>query len=375
MQPLEQVADICVDGTSATTLLCSENGKPLTTALMYHDQSSLKQAELIRKYAPRNSLANGPGSSLAKALQLYQDLEDTAINPDSDIMLQHQADWITGQLTGQSGNSDENNAMKAGYDIMMRRWPDWIQSILPRGFELPDVRLPGNRLSHQTSLPAQWQDMGFSGNVIVRVGTTDSTAAFLASKTTNMQTGATTLGSTLVIKQLSHKPFHDMQSGIYSHRIGDIWLVGGASNTGCAVINQFFTLDQIKFLSKQIDPQHPSDLNYYPLPDKGERFPVYDPDMLPRLSPRPRQDRLFLQGLMEGIAKIEKIAYQRLQGLGCGSVNHIISTGGGAKNTVWQQLRQRIIGINIELAQHNEAAYGSALLAHYGESCFDRLDH
>ena len=38
----------------------------------------------------------------------------------------HQADWIAGQLSGRFDVSDENNALKTGYDPMTRRWPDWI---------------------------------------------------------------------------------------------------------------------------------------------------------------------------------------------------------------------------------------------------------
>ncbi len=62
---------------------------------------------------------------------------------------------------------------------------------------------------------------------------------------------------------------------------------GGASNTGGAVLKEFFTSDQLKELSAQIDPDQPSGLDYYPLTKPGERFPVNDPHLEPRLTPRP----------------------------------------------------------------------------------------
>jgi sugar (pentulose or hexulose) kinase len=77
---------------------------------------------------------------------------------------------------------------------------------------------------------------------------------------------------------------------------GDSWLVGGASNTGGAVLKQFFSGEQLQQLSSQIDPSCPSGLDYYPLTKPGERFPVNDPQLQPRLEPRPAGDALFLQG-------------------------------------------------------------------------------
>jgi hypothetical protein len=42
----------------------------------------------------------------------------------------------------------------------------------------------------------------------------------------------TSLGSTLAIKLLSETRIDDARYGLYSHRLGSSWLVGGASNTG-----------------------------------------------------------------------------------------------------------------------------------------------
>lgn len=94
----------------------------------------------------------------------------------------------------------------------------------------------------------------------------------------------TSLGSTLAIKLVSRVHVADARFGVYSHRLDDAWLVGGASNTGGAVLRQLFTDDQLAALSEHIDPAVPSPLDYYPLPKKGERFPVSDPDMMPRFS-------------------------------------------------------------------------------------------
>lgn len=92
----------------------------------------------------------------------------------------------------------------------------------------------------------------------------------------------TSLGSTLAIKLLSTKRVDDARYGVYSHRLDDKWLVGGASNTGGAILRQLFSDEQLERLSQEINPMVASPLDYYPLLTSGERFPIADPNLAPR---------------------------------------------------------------------------------------------
>ena len=132
--------------------------------------------------------------------------------------------------------------------------------------------------------------------------------------------------------------------GITSHRVGGRWLCGGASNAGAGVLRRFFNDDQLEELSRQIDPESSSGLEYRPLPGTGERFPVDDPELRPILEPRPVSDALFLQGLLEGLAKIEAQGWIRLQELGAPPPQRVISLGGGARNPQWRRLREHRLG-------------------------------
>jgi sugar (pentulose or hexulose) kinase len=86
----------------------------------------------------------------------------------------------------------------------------------------------------------------------------------------------------------------------------------------------------------------------------------------PRLSPRPGDDRHFLHGLLEGIARIEADGYRRLAELGAPSPRRVLTIGGGAGNATWTALRQRLLGIEVLPAARQQAAYGAALLASAG---------
>jgi len=200
----------------------------------------------------------------------------------------------------------------------------------------------------------------------VRAGTTDSIAAFLAAGATQPGEAVSSLGSTLVLKLLSQQRVESPQHGVYSHRFGKLWLAGGASNSGGAVLRLFFADAELQSLSRRIDASQPSGLDYYPLPQPGERFPINDPLYPPRLTPRPDDNAHFLHGLLEGIARIEMQGYKLLQELGATPLTAVLSAGGGAHNEAFTAIRARLLGVPVRTAVHAEAAYGSALLARDG---------
>jgi sugar (pentulose or hexulose) kinase len=225
---------------------------------------------------------------------------------------------------------------------------------------LPEVVPPGTLTGH---IESQWSKRwGFSPDTGIVSGTTDSTAGFLATGAGPGQ-AVTSLGSTLVIKICSKQPVYSPRYGIYSHRLGERWLVGGASNTGGAVLLKYFGLETIGKLTAHTNPLRPTGLDYYPLVSPGERFPVSDPDLVPRLQPRPANDAEFFQGMLEGMARIEKQGYERLEELGAPWPKQVITVGGGAANAGWQTIREQLLGVPVVKARQSEAAYGSALLA------------
>jgi D-ribulokinase len=136
------------------------------------------------------------------------------------------------------------------------------------------------------------------------------------------------------------------------------------------VLRQFFDDRTLAALSEKIDPLIASPLDYIPLPKTGERFPVNDPQLSPRLTPRPPDDAEFLHGLLESLARIEEKGYGLLAELGATPVARIETAGGGARNPVWVRIRERLLGVPVARAAHTEAAYGSALLAREGEKIF-----
>ena len=361
-----EIKAIAIDGTSSTVLLCDAAGMPLDAPLLYNDARGVAVMDKLRAIAPPNHTVLSATSSLAKLLWWEQERgtrrEGRGERQEARYFL-HQADWLAFLLHGQLGISDYHNALKLGYDVENLRYPDWLTH-LPLFPLLPKVVVPGTPVAPAGA--AISDRFGLRQDCMVCAGTTDSIAAFLASRALEPGEAVTSLGSTLVLKLLSHTRVEDARYGIYSHRLGDLWLTGGASNTGGAVLRQFFSDAELDSLSYQIDPQTESQLDYYPLLQPGDRFPINDPNLSPRLEPRPENSVEFLHGLLESMARIEARGYQLLQQLGATRLSRVYTAGGGAKNSVWSRLRQRYLQVPVVTPVQMEAAYGAALLAMRG---------
>lgn len=344
-----------VDGTSGSMVLVDEAVEPVTPGLMYNSSNFEQEAALIADVAPAGSITLGSSSALARMLRLQSYDPDRKAN-----WLCHQADFILARLTGHAGFSDDNNALKTGFNPATNHWPEWLGKASVRTDLLPDVKRVGMPIGRISAAMAA--RFGFSPNMHLLSGTTDSIAAFLATGANRVGDAVTSLGTTLAIKLLSDMRIDDPAQGVYSHRLGDQWLVGGASNTGGGVLAHHFTPEQITTLSASIDPELASGLDYYPLLKPGERFPINDPAFPPRLTPRPNDDAMFLHGLLESIARIEKQGYDALAGLGAPPIGRLFTAGGGAQNPVWTAMRKRIVCPSMEKAANSEASVGTAFL-------------
>jgi D-ribulokinase len=371
----KQLQAIAIDGTSSTVLICNALGAAIHPPILYNDARGSEIFADLRAIALKSgatgNIAISATSSLAKLLWLAKHLEQNYNFRNQDYYFLHQADWIGYLLHGNLGITDYHNALKLGYDPQILEYPDWLKNLEIKNL-LPQVLAPGSAIAPITpECAAKYQ---INPQCLICAGTTDSTASFMASGANQIGEAVTALGSTLVLKILSSQPIENSDYGVYSHRFGNLWLVGGASNTGGAVLRQFFTDQELQSLSSDILSQEElikdfatANLNYYPLPSMGERFPINNPQMLPRPEKYPekhlKSDQKLLYGLLDGIAKIEKDGYDLLHRLGAPAPTRIFTTGGGAKNPLWKFIRSKYLQIEISEALHPEASYGSAVLA------------
>ncbi len=344
---------IAVDATSGTILPVDNHNRPLAAARMYDDADTGDLAAKIKTLAPRESAAHGATSPAARALEWTK-------LPRLHCII-HQADWINGCLGATNWQTDENNALKTGYDPVSRCWPDWLRDFGLSPGLLPEVVPVGTPIGHVSAQAAI--ALGIPEGITIAAGTTDGCATFLASGATEPGEASTALGSTIVLKLLSDRPIFAPELGIYSHRLGDTWLAGGASNCGGKTLLQFFTAEQLATLEPSLNPAKPTGTDYYPLPSIGERFPVADAKLAPRLTPRPASDTEFLQGIYEAFARIEQTGFAKLGELGGPTLRSVRHAGGGSRSATWMTLRATALGVPLTPSWSDEAAAGAARLA------------
>lgn len=383
---MASIASICVSGTSASCLMVNAAGDMTRPPRMYDYDvvASLPgygttAKEWIDKYAPPRHTARANTASFAKLMSwiVEQPLEDGE-------RLCHQSDFVTMKLSGSPQvQSDWHNTLKLGYDVRLLEWPDWLTTCLKDvGVSDPHLVLPSRVVSPGAILGTVGADLasefGLSLDCRLVGGTTDSNAAFFAAVGSNpaMGTAVTSLGSTLAMKLLSKSFVEDASRGVYSHRFpgdGEGWLIGGASNVGCAVLRQEgFSNHELESLSMDIDPSVDLALSYYPLTKKGERFPVADSEKLPMLEPKPENRRDYLHGILQGISDVERDGFRVLGELGASPSRPtlVLTCGGGSTNEKWRQMRQRKLAvefddssIKVTKAENTEASFGAAILA------------
>lgn len=307
---------IC-DATSSTVMLLDEHFDLATKPLMYNSSLAEVEANTVKQYYEAfnhqqlPSAALGVSSSLAKVL--YLNNRQTS-HQQSKRFICHQIDWLNLVLSAKPQSnaltiiSDENNCLKLGYCPQIQDFPDWVYKILEdkgNNLVLPKVLPAGNVFK-----PLQnFKEFNFANHCQLFLGTTDSIAGFLATGACENHDIVNSLGSTFAVKQLSARPIFLETYGLYSHKLRDKWLVGGASNSGGKVLLDFYSLKEIiwlekfcAFLFKHYDESNGSDLpqtevpkteegkrksalsnlvielttlqDFYALSKTGERFPI-----------------------------------------------------------------------------------------------------
>ncbi|KAL3771798.1 hypothetical protein ACHAW5_005353 [Stephanodiscus triporus] len=436
-----RVRAVCVSGTSASCLLVDRRTLDVTRgARMYNydvmsssageddpsPSAAWRAMDLIDRHVPPGQTARAATGSLAKLL-LWNEQRPLDSYEDGTCreVLCHQSDYVSASLMREglpiregddptvAITSDWHNCLKLGYDVRVRAFPPWLRDVLGvggAGLSRPASALPTRVVSPGSPIgtisPAVASACGMPTGTIVVGGTTDSNAAFFAAAGADPEygTAVTSLGSTLAIKMLSRTFVEDANRGVYSHRfprfggrsLGGVggheeedeveaWLIGGASNVGCAILRlEGFTDEELARLSAEIDPASDSPLLYYPLTKRGERFPVADGAKEPVLSPKPACRKEYLHAILQGISDVERDGFRVLGELGASPnvPRVVLSCGGGARNDVWTSIRERRLmeirdddekekeggrqrgrSVEVRRATNTEASYGAALLA------------
>jgi D-ribulokinase len=362
-----EVVAVAAATTSGTLVLVDPAGEPLGPALLYDDRRATAEAErahaLGRERWEAAALRIGPSFAIAKLAWLA-----SHGRLDGAAYAWSAADLVVAQLLGEPPPTDWSHALKSGYDLVRREWPVEVYEALGVPPQLlPRVQPPatlagcvGAAAAHSTGLPEGCQ---------VRLGMTDACAAQLAAGAVSPGRFVSVLGTTLVVKGTTTKLVRDPTGVVYSHLHPDgWWLPGGASNTGGEALRATArsTKAELTGLDRAAAARGPAGCVAYPLVRTGERFPFVAPDAEGFVVGEPADEIESYRAKLEGVAFVERLAYEHLSVLGAGPKGKIATAGGASRSSVWNRIRATVLGRPLVVPAHPTSAFGAALLAAAG---------
>jgi sugar (pentulose or hexulose) kinase len=351
-----RLSGLAVSATSGTLVLTDDSDRPLRPALMYNDARATAEALEITAAAGGNRAT--PSDPLAKLLWLRRH-EPKAFVAARRIV--HAGDFIAAKLTGE-WRTDWSQALKSGYDPGDLRWSPVLALVELDCERFPQVIAPGAEIGGVTG--SACESTGLRRATRVFAGMTDGCASQIAAGAMAPGQWCSTLGTTLVVRGVTRERLHDPLGRVYSHRHPDgFWMPGGASNTGGECLQREFPADDLALCDRQAAGLTPTDLVAYPLVRTGERFPFVDPQAEGFLLGTPASRAEHFTACLEGVAYLERLAYETLDHLGARVDGAIAASGGGANSRVWMQIRADVLGRPLRKPALPEAAAGAAIIA------------
>lgn len=361
LQDTVQVISLAVDSTSGTVIPLDGSNRPLHPAIMYSDPRAAGQGRrcsaLAEQYIRRGYTGFNASSGLSKMLWFVETYPEKASGIHKWI---HASDYITGKLCGRFDVTDYTNALKSGYDVEGLSWPeyltaelplqaDWLQEVVPSGTPIAPL---------DETLASRWA----MRNAQVVVGLTDGCASQLASGAVKPGEWNTTIGTTLVIKGVTKQRVLDPEGRLYSHRHPEgYWMPGGASNTGADWVATDFGTN-VNELEQEAAQTLPTGLLAWPLKQRGERFPFLAPEAEGFLPSDVSQGHRF-GACMEGVAYIERMAYELIEQLSGERVSAVYTAGGGSNNDTWVKIRANVLNRPVYKCRETSGSVGAAICA------------
>lgn len=330
------VAAVAVSATSGTAVLADRGGEPVGPALLYDDR---------RAPAPErwDRLLDRPGARRAAAHAW------------------HASDLVVHRLTGEAPPTDWSHALKTGFDPAEGTWRAAGAAAALR----PEVLAPTSPAGRVSAAGAR--ATGLPAGCAVRLGMTDGCAAQLAAGADRPGRFVSVLGTTLVVKGAGRTRIDDPPSGVYSHRHPDgWWLPGGASNTGGASVTARFETDALAGLDRRAAAHGPASTVCYPLAGEGERFPFAAAGAAALWTAAPAGEVDAYRAVLEGVAFVERLGFERLGRLGAPLDGPLRSAGAGGRSAVWSAIRATVLGVPIVRPEPADSGFGACVLAAAG---------
>ncbi len=390
---LKELSAVSVCATSSTVFVADENGRPVSHAMLWMDTRAAEESDFINEMNDPHveDILRYSGGKVSAEWMTPKTLwlkNQGKLKPGYKIF--DQLDWFNYRLTGKWVSSLCNVTCKWNYLKSLGFSESFFKTI---GFkEYADVwplevKAVGEQIG--TISLAAAKDIGLKEGIPVFQGGIDAHIGMLGIGATLPGEMSLIMGTSFVhLVHTEEAVFHPGLWGPYQDAIlPDSWLIEGGQLT-CGSLTTWF-LEQ-----------------FYPGKNSMELQNVYNDLLIKAKDIEPGSNGLIIMDSWQGNrtpyrnswakgniygltlahtkfdifrAILESVAYGTLNIIDCikhagVTIQRIIASGGGTKNSLWLQILSDVTGLPIEVAEETEAGTkGCAVISAYGLGLYSSL--
>ena len=381
-----EIAAIGLTGQMHGLVILDEAGDVLRPAILWNDQRTGAQCDLIRERLGKSRLIQITGNDALTGFTAPKILWVQEHEPDIYTKIRHillPKDYIRFHLTGALAMDRAGGSGTILFDLQQRSWsPEVLAALeipagwLPETFEGPQIT---GRITRGTA-----QETGLVAGTPVVGGGGDQAAQAVGVGVVQPGIIALTLGTSGVVFAATDMPLIESEGRLHAfcHAIPDRWHLMGVMLSAAGSLQWYRdTLapdEQFALLVNEAESVPPGSEGLLFLPYlTGERTPYPDPLArgafvgLTIRHQRPHMTRAVLEGVAFGL----KDSFTLIQEVGLGQINQVRISGGGARSPLWRQIMADVLGAELVTVNTTEgAAFGAALLAGVGAGIFPDVD-
>ena len=380
----EEVRAVGLSAQGETLFCLDRDGAPLRNAIVWMDNRAQAEAESLTAeftnevcYQVTGQVDFAPCWPAAKILWLKQHEPGLFENTATFALIE---DYFIYRMTGRLVSEGSLLCSTVYWNITTKRW--WKEMLAYLDIserQLPEIREPGEAIG--PVLPDVAAELGLSPRTIVCTGALDQAAGAIGVGNIAEGIFSENIGAALAICSPVRKPvFHESRTlPIHYFGIPDMYMMHSFT-TGGMVLRWF--RDAFCGMEKQVGDLTGSDA--YDLLGREAAgvapgceglivLPHLNGSMAPDVNSKAKgvfygitlkhQKPHFIRAIMESLGYLVRRNIEALEDLGI-AVGEIRSLGGGARSSVWNQMKADITGRPLVTMECAEAAsLGAAILA------------
>jgi xylulokinase len=392
----EQVIALAVSSQGETTITVDAQGNVIYPALVWLDNRASEQAAYLNErfgkevYARTGIPEIMPTWSACKILWIRQNEPEVFARAHKFLLVQ---DYLIYRLTGRFVTDGSISCTTLNYDLIKNAWWTEMQDAIGiKNSQLPEIVQPGTNVGTLSTEAAQ--QLGLTTRTYVVTGGMDQAVGAIGAGNFKPGMVSETTGAALAIQATIADPMIDPFKvvPVYYHSVPGQYLfvpVGPTAGMAFKWFRDTFFQDEIKKAQEEKVDAYDLLTQMAQSVPAGSDGLVMLPHLMGAFSPEPNQAARgsftgftlqhtrgnFVRALLEGVAFMLKRNLETIERTGI-VIHEIRSTGGGARSSLWNQIKANVCNLPVvTLANEETALLGDAILAGVASGVFRSIEN